>query len=754
MKIIAKHIKITGLVQGVGFRPFVYRQAGQLGIKGWVRNHTGGVEIHIEGEDEICKKFIDALTSNAPEASSINSLEEISVPVEKFPGFEIKPSLNGSETITNISPDIAVCSDCLQDIKQQNRRINYPFTNCTHCGPRFSIIRDIPYDRQNTSMKPFEMCPECRKEYENIADRRFHAQPVSCWHCGPQYRWVTKNKEENRFDTILRDLSFSLAQGYIVAIKGTGGFHLVCDARNDASIRRLRQIKQRHSKPFAVMFRDLETLKDYARVNKTQEALLMSWRRPIVILDAIKPPSAELNRGFATLGAVLPYTPLHYMLMENIQIPALVFSSANLKGQPLISDNQTALELLNNQDCDAVLYHNRLIRNKQDDSIVREIAGASMITRRARGFVPEPVLLNFDVEGILAMGSDLKNSFCAGKDRRAIMSQYMGDLEDFDVFRHYQTSIDDFRKLFRVQPKHIAIDAHPEYHSSKYGKKLARKTPDTEIIRIQHHHAHIASVLAEFGLNEKVIGISMDGTGFGDDGKIWGSEFMICDLESYQRFYHLAHIPLPGGDKAIREPWRIAVSAIYQAMGKAYMDLPLEFHQNVSISKQNGIIKAINQKVNIFESCGMGRLFDVVAALTNLVHTADFDGEGPIKLENNYKSDANYYPVEFFDGEYRYEPVIRAIANDLAENTAPEIISGRFHNTVAEMIYDGAERTAANTGLQKIALSGGLFQNRIITEKVHSHLTRKGYTVYLNRTVPCNDGGIALGQLAIASKKN
>ncbi|MCF8217663.1 MAG: carbamoyltransferase HypF [Bacteroidales bacterium] len=753
MENIAKHIKVTGLVQGVGFRPFIYRQASRMGLKGWVRNHTGGVEIHIEGTEDSCKKFMDVLVSNAPEASAITGLEDTSVPVKMFSAFEIKPSLNGTERITNISPDIAVCPGCLKDIKKQPRRLNYPFTNCTHCGPRFSIVRDIPYDRQNTSMKLFEMCPECRKEYENITDRRFHAQPVSCMHCGPQYQWTTKDNKESCFSRILQNLSSALSQGKIIAIKGTGGFHLICDAKNEASVRRLRKIKQRQSKPFAVMFRNLNTLKDYARVNSSQELLLRSWRRPIVILDSIYPPSEEVNRGFTTLGAILPYTPFHYLLMENIHTPAIVFSSANLKAQPLISDNKTALKLLESSSCDAVVSHDRAIQNKQDDSIIMEKAGTPVIVRRARGFVPEPVSLDIPVEGILAMGADLKNAFCTGKDYRAIMSQYIGDLEDFDVFMHFQTTINNFKKLFRVTPHSIAIDTHPQYHSSRYGKKLAREHPHAGLIPVQHHHAHIASVLAEHGLDENVIGIAMDGTGFGDDGKIWGSEFLICDLQHYQRLYHLAYIPLQGGEKAIRQPWRTAVAAMHQALGEEYLNLPLLFHQYVDISKQRMLIKALNQRLNIHESCGMGRLFDVVAALVNLVHIADFDGEGPVKLENIHTHDTEAYHLPFYNGEYRYEPLIRSVVKDLLDHFAPEIISGRFHNAVVEMICDGAERTAAKSGLKKVALSGGIFQNRIITEKVQARLSRKGFSVYMNHKVPCNDGGIALGQLAITGKK-
>jgi len=794
MKTVAKHIDITGLVQGVGFRPFIYRHAKQHDLAGWVRNYTGGVEVHLEGEQTDYHKFIETLKKNAPRASQISKISESHAHWDNYSSFIIQPSLNGSQKITNISPDIAVCKDCLEDMIKQPRRLKYPFTNCTHCGPRFSIVKDIPYDRKHTTMHDFEMCPECREEYENVANRRFHAQPVSCRKCGPvyeligkknspgkkpeysfdrkvPYNWplaVPKNQEIENFrfsvtansgkiNPLLNQVADSITSGKILALKGIGGFQLIADATNESTIRRLRDIKQRSSKPFAVMFRDLETAKEYAEISEEEAKVLQSWRRPIVILKERKSLSEEVNRGFSTLGVVLPYSPMHYLIMETLDIPAIVFTSANLKGQPLISKNQEARRLLEKDCCDTLLQHNREIYHKLDDSIVRVINGKPSLLRRARGHVPEPISTKDSVEGILAMGADLKNAFCIGKDRRAILSQYIGDLEDFDVFQHYQTSIKEFNRLFRMNPQIVACDAHPNYHSSQWAKQMvqehAHQGNDLKFIKVQHHHAHVASVMAEHHLDEKVIGVAMDGTGYGDDGKIWGSEFFINDLESYQRFGHLEYLPLPGGEKAIKEPWRTATAVLYNIFGNEFYQLPINFHQVVGRKQQALVVKAVQKNLNINESCGMGRLFDVVAAMLNLVHTSHFDGEGPVKLENLITASEKSYPFGFNDHVFGYEPIIRGVVEDLIEKVPKGEIAARFHNTIVRMIEYGVNKIHSDSGIKKVVLSGGIFQNKTITEQTTGLLHQHGFTVYMNEKVPCNDGGIALGQMAIAARK-
>ncbi len=807
MKNAARHIDVGGLVQGVGFRPFIYRHARQYGLKGWVRNYTGGVEIHIEGHPHFCDNFIQSLRNQAPAASQISEIKEKHTKPQAYTSFSIQPSLNGSNQITNISPDIAVCEDCLEDMKKQPRRYMYPFTNCTHCGPRFSIVKDIPYDRDKTTMREFEMCSECREEYENVADRRFHAQPVSCRNCGPVFELIyNKNSLEKEFDysfdrnvldswqlavgnwqnmginlslkssfanyflptanlieystrttSLLCLVNTTISSGKILALKSTGGFQLIADAMNEVTIRRLRKIKQRHSKPFAVMFKDLKTAREYTEINKEEAEALQSWRRPIVVLRQKKSLSEEVNRGFTTLGVVLPYSPMHYLLMDALDTRAIVFTSANMKGQPLISKNQEAKKLLEKDCCDAVLQHNRDIVHKLDDSIVRVINDKPSLLRRARGYVPEPIQMKDHMEGILAMGADLKNAFCIGKDRRAILSQYIGDLKDFDVFRHYQNSITEFNRLFRMTPNVIACDAHPNYHSSELVRKLRRKNsnPDNEVklLQVQHHHAHIASVMAEHHLDEKVIGIAMDGTGYGDDGKIWGSEFFISDLEHYRRWGHLGYLPLPGGEKAIKEPWRIATAVLYNIFGKDFYRLPISYHQLVDRKDQTLVVKALQKNLNIHESCGMGRLFDVVAALLNLIHKSHFDGEGPVKLENIVSASKESYSYGFKNNVFGYEPIIRGVVDDLIEKVAKGEIAARFHNTIVKMIAYGVKELSAKTGINKVVLSGGMFQNKYITEQTTKRLFENGLTVYTNEKVPANDGGIALGQMVIAAKK-
>lgn len=801
MERVARHIDITGLVQGVGFRPFIYRHANSYNLYGWVRNHSGGVEVHIEGRPKACETFVATLRKQAPKAARIHTVEWMNTEIQASNDFRIAPSLNGRQRITNISPDIAVCPQCLDDMRKQPRRFKYPFTNCTHCGPRFSIVNDIPYDRQRTTMEVFEMCPGCRKEYESIDDRRFHAQPVSCWHCGPVLKLIGKKnilgnkpdysfdrkvldswqlavgnmqeeylfancqlpianleKPSNKINHLLNQVAQSISSGYILALKSIGGFQLIADAGNEETIQRLREIKQRHSKPFAVMFKDLETASAYTEISEEEAHALQSWRRPIVILKAKKTLSEEVRRGFSTLGAVLPYSPFHYLMMDALNLPAIVFTSANLKNRPLISENHQARQLLEKDCCDAVLQHDRAIHHKLDDSIVRIISGKVTLMRRARGYVPEPVQMRQDVEGILAMGADLKNSFCIGKDYRAIMSQHLGDLENYDAFSHYRENIEEFLRLFRMQPKVIACDAHPDYHSARYASALSAKKQDNnhkppQLVIIQHHHAHIASVMAEHGLDEQVIGVAMDGTGYGDDGKIWGSEFFVNNLEHYERYLHLRNIPLPGGEKAIKEPWRIATVLLYQIYGRNFHQLPITFNSNIDRIVRRCVVKALDQNINIHESAGMGRLFDAVAALLNIVHKSHFDGEGPLKLENIIMESDGEYPISLQPPEFNYELLIKALVKDIVNSTHPGVISARFHNTVIKMIEKGVRHVALSSGLKKVVLSGGLFQNKYITEKAFRRLQEGGFEVYINEKVPCNDGGIALGQLAIASKK-
>lgn len=756
METTARHIQVYGLVQGVGFRPFIYRHATRLGLKGWVRNHMAGVNIHVEGTHDQCLRFVETIRDHAPEASSVLSVHSREVNELGLHQFEILKSENGHDKITDVSPDIAVCYNCMQDMEVQQRRLHYPFTNCTHCGPRFSIIRQIPYDRANTSMESFTMCDSCRMEYNDVMDRRFHAQPVSCNLCGPEYSWIEGDYVITNWQGVSDKLLAYLEQGKIICLKSTGGFQLICDASNDESINRLRQIKQRKNRPFAVMFRDIKTLNHFAYISDEEKNILTSWRRPVVLLREKKALSPLVNKGLDTVGAILPYTPLQHIIMKQLQTPALVFTSANFNNQPLISRNQDAIAFYEQGGCDAVVIHNREIVNSTDDSVVKVRQAGVNLIRRSRGYTPEPVYLNTNTEGILALGADLKNSFCIGKDQKAIISQYMGDLENYDVYERFTKNIDALSSLFHFKPEIIVHDLHPGYFSTKLAENLVFKNDYKSVrtIAVQHHHAHIASVMAEYNLDEKIIGVAMDGTGYGDDGKIWGSEFMVCDLNDYQRILHLKYMPLPGGEAAIREPWRLAVALGYEAFSKGFVNLNLEFHNVIPKVQQMLTIKAIEADLNISWSCGMGRLFDAVAALLNLVHVSGFEGEAPMKLESICKHTNDLYPVKIDGDEIQYNNIIIGVISDLLNNIPKAEISGRFHNTVAKIICDGIKVLSDKNGIKKIALSGGVFQNKILTDKVWNDLMNNGYIVFTNQKLPCNDGGVSLGQMAIATKKS
>ena len=756
MENTALHIDIKGMVQGVGFRPFIVRHARKYGLNGWVRNDTGGIVIHIEGPEDKCNAFTSTLSSEAPGPSCLTDILVKGTHSGKLSGFSIHSSLDEHEDITDISPDISVCDLCLGDMKTQARRHRYPFTNCTHCGPRFSIITDIPYDRRNTAMNAFTMCNECAGEYISISDRRYHAQPVSCHECGPEYTWSEKGEDSLTFEQAMERVAGFIEDGKILLLKSMTGFQLICDARNERAIHHIRELKQRRSKPLAVMFQNLGTLLEYAVADAQELRELESWRKPIVLLRQKKGLSPEVNRGYPTIGAMLPYSPVHHMIMEQVDTPAIVFTSANLKGQPLIGDNNNAIQFLRSGYCDAILKHNMAIQHKQDDSIVRIINKKPVILRRARGFVPEPVNLKHIVEGILATGADLKNAFCIGKGTRAIMSHYTGDLGSYDVYVVLRKSIEEFMQLYRFKAKMIACDSHPDYYSTRYAEKMRNASESyghPELVYVQHHHAHIASVMAEHQIDEKVIGIAMDGTGYGEDGKLWGSEFMLADLAGYKRCIHLDYLPLPGGEIAIREPWRMATAILYLLFGEESLNMPLEFCKRIEPAKRTHIIRSIKNGVNVHESCGMGRLFDVVASLLNLTHVAEFDGEGPVKLENIISDSNRSYSFKLENSTFSYSDMIRQVVKDQIDQVQTAEIAATFHNTIVDLISTGVNHLYESSGIKKVILSGGTFQNAYITHHAFERLVRSGFDVYINEKVPVNDGGVALGQLVIASKK-
>lgn len=755
-------IHIKGLVQGVGFRPFIYRRAMEENIKGWVENRNHGVVIKVNARYPDVEKFVDIIKENAPIASSIKDIQIIPSSEEELEGFKILNSKNKSEAVTEISPDIAVCFDCLEDIKMQPRRINYPFTNCTNCGPRFSIIKDIPYDRGNTTMKPFEMCEDCRSEYEDINDRRFHAQPVSCNFCGPQYELYQHGRIIKDIYKIVQEVKKILYRGKIIAVKGVGGYHLMCDATNINTVKKLRSLKDRDNKPFAVMFSNFEALKDYAYVNQAEKDVLLSWRRPVVLLREKQKLNPAINNGLEYIGVMLPYMPFHFILFEEIDLPAIVMTSANPSEQPIIKDDKVALEKLSSI-ASAFLVYNREIFNRSDDSVVQFPGNQLQLIRRSRGYIPSPIDLSFDATGVFATGAELKNTFALGKGRQAILSQHIGDLKNFETYDFYTDAIDQFLRLFRVDPDIIVSDMHPDYLSTKYARNFKRKSTTQkgsfqptrpQWIQVQHHHAHIASCMAEHNIDGKVIGIALDGTGYGDDGKIWGGEFFICDYEDYQRFSHLEYTPMPGGDKAVQSPWRMALAYLYQAFGNNLDYSELEFLKEKSPEDIKLILSMIRKELNSPVTSSTGRLFDAVSAMLNLCTDNCYEAEAPMKLEaiiaENIK---DYYSFTFAENMLSFSVTIREIIKDLKDGTDKSIISARFHNTIGMAALKVALRIRESAGLNKVVLSGGTFQNRYLTNLMRDTLEQNNFEVFTNHLVPPNDGGISLGQIAIGAKK-
>ena len=740
-------IEITGLIQGVGFRPFIYRIAQKRGLKGTVRNTNKNVIIEINADEKSVNKFIDAIKKEAPPASSIKSIDYLVREPKTFTDFSITQSESYSYAITEVSPDISVCKDCLEDMDIQENRIDYPFINCTNCGPRFSIIKALPYDRKSTTMDVFEMCDDCREEYTNVFDRRFHAQPVACSICGPQYKLEYGGKSISDITEIVSQTGKLIDSGKTVAIKGVGGYFIACDALNENAVKRLRSGKKRYGKPFAVMFRDIVAIKQFAKIREEESILLESWQRPIVLVKLINSVAPSVIMGFTTIGAMLPYMPFHYLLFEKLKTPAIVLTSGNLSEEPICITNEKA-KLKLASITDALLTYNRDVHNRVDDSVTMVVNSKEHIIRRSRGYAPSPIELTLNTEGILATGAELVNCFCIGKGNQALLSQHIGDLKNFETYEFYTESIDRYRHLFRFTPNLIACDMHPDYLSTKHAKELG--VPYTEI---QHHHAHIAACMAEYGLDEKVIGFSFDGTGLGTDGTIWGGEVMLCDLNIFERTLHFEYFPLPGGDKAVEEPWRMAVSFLYSIYGKDALSLNLPFMENLDIGKVQFIFQAIDKKINAPLTSSCGRLFDAVTAIVGACSSSQFHAEAPMRLEAMLEQNCDeYYDVEISD-TIKTSQIIRQIVDDVHASKHPARIATKFHNTIINSIFASAKHVADTTGINKVVLSGGTFQNRYLIEKAEEGLKNRKFEVYIPGKVPANDGGIALGQIAIAAKR-
>ena len=724
------------------------------GLNGWVLNTNENVLIRVSGNKEAIDLFLESLEKETPLAAMIEKITPEEISYEAFTGFVILKSNDISDEITEISPDIAVCHECMEDIAIAGNRLNYAFVNCTNCGPRFTIIRDLPYDRAKTTMQDFPMCHDCRMEYENLHDRRFHAQPVACEHCGPAYELFARGKkisESSGF--IVSNIAQTIMNGGVLLVKGLGGMHLACDAFNEDAVEKIRNIKKRDGKPFAVMFRDIEALRRYAVTDVTEEQSLLSWRRPIVLLEmkrlANQPvPAKSINSGLNLIGVMLPYMPIHYLLFQQLQTAAIVLTSGNFSSEPILTENQEAISQFS-ASVEAILLHNRGIFNRTDDSIVRIIAGKERILRRSRGYVPAPVRTRLNTDGILAFGAELTNCFCIGKGRKAFLSQHIGDLKGYETTQFYEETISRFLKLFRVKPSLLAVDLHPDYISTRTAQNFGHMP----VVAVQHHHAHIASCMAEHNLDEMVIGVALDGTGYGDDGNIWGAEFFLCDLNDYTRMNHFEYIPLPGGDMAAEEPWRMAVSWLYHVYGKDFTTLKLPLYKELDSEKIQLLVNMIDKKINCPLTSGAGRLFDAVASLLGLCQVASFQAEGPMRLESLVLENCKEsYPFDIGQ-TICFGPVIRGIVDDLMLEVHPTIIASKFHNTIISVIFEAVNMIRSAEGIDKVVLSGGVFQNKYLLERTISLLNEHHFIVYTHAAVPCNDGGIALGQLAVASKR-
>ncbi len=747
---VAVRIKIEGLVQGVGFRPFVYKLARRHALRGNVENNNNGVTVMAEGSQDAINQFVMDIRYDAPPASEITFINIEKETMKGFPDFSICKSHSYSDEITEVSPDIAVCNACLADMKSQPHRLDYPFTNCTHCGPRFSIIKDIPYDRHKTTMQPFEMCEVCRLEYTEVTNRRFHAQPVACNHCGPEYLLhFPDGKTVRSFESVLLRVASLLDGGGIVALKGLGGFHLVCNALNEKSVHMLRLKKNREGKPLAVMFSNMDAVNEYLNSVPEEEQLLLSWRRPIVLLTRKKPLPFSVSNGLNTVGAMLPYMPFHYQLFEKLHTSALILTSGNLSDEPVLINNEEALKKFGKLT-DAVLTYNREIYNRVDDSVVMVVNKKERVVRRSRGYVPASVSISQNAEGIFAAGAELINSFAVGKGNKVILSQYIGDLKNPETLEFYSESFQRFGHLFRFKPTLVAVDFHPDYYSTKFALEMG-----LPVEFVSHHHAHIASCMAENNLDEKVIGVSFDGTGLGPDGKIWGGEVLVCDFLDFERPFHFEYVQQPGGDAVIRQPWRMAVSYLYHYFGAAFLK---RNHQKwfsyIDTNTFDKVLLMLKNGINCPETSSAGRLFDAVAALSGICSRTSFHAEAPMRLESaadNYTLEG--YPFVIHRDYVSFKPVFEGLLQDFENKMPLSIIAGKFHQTMVEVIASVVEKIALTTGLKKVVLSGGSFQNKILLGKAERLLQQKGYEVYSHKRVPSNDGGIALGQLAVAARR-
>jgi hydrogenase maturation protein HypF len=804
-------VEIHGAVQGVGFRPFVYRLATELGLTGWVINDTQGVFIEVEGPAPAVRRFSERLPAEVPPRAIVQTITSAWLEPAGFTRFEIRHSDSSGAKTVLVLPDIATCPDCLAELfDPADRRHGYPFTNCTNCGPRFTIIEALPYDRPNTTIRRFALCPDCQTEYENPLDRRFHAQPNACPVCGPRLtlwmagdrRPTTDDMQETDFQAsnverqtssvalgadALRGAVEALRTGRIVAVKGLGGFHLMVDARDNAAIRRLRESKPRRAKPFALMARDLAQVRQFCAVSPEAEALLTSAEAPIVLLPQIANHKSQIANAVApgnpSLGVMLPYTPLHHLLMQELDFP-VVATSGNLSDEPICTDETEAMDRLAGI-ADAFLVHDRPIARHADDSVAWIAAGAPRLLRRARGYAPLPVMLSREVPTILAVGAHLKNTVALSVGRQAFISQHIGDLETPEAMAAFERVIADFLRLYEAQPVAIAHDLHPDYLSTKWARENCKlqiansQSAICDLVPVQHHHAHLAACLAENQAAGPALGVTWDGTGYGTDGTIWGGEFLLGDAGSFERVTHLRPFRLPGGDAAVKEPRRVALALLWELFGDAALEMDdLPAIRDLRPAERTLLAQMLARGLNAPITTSAGRLFDGVAALIGLHGAVSFEGQAAMALEfaaearemgayemgvrsqaagvRGQEAERTSYivhrPLSIAHRTSHildWGPLVVGVLADLRRGVSQGIIAARFHNALVEGIVGMAQRA----GAARVALTGGCFQNRLLTERAADRLQRAGFEVLLHRHVPPNDGGISLGQVAVAAAK-
>jgi len=750
------HININGIVQGVGFRPFVYSLANRLLLTGKVWNTSSGVEIIISGEKNIIDDFIRELNDNPPSLARIDNLESQETDPFISSEFVIIDSKVGESSFTPISPDICICNDCRKELfDPSNRRFRYPFINCTNCGPRVTIIKDIPYDRPKTTMADFPMCQDCQTEYNNPQDRRFHAQPIACSTCGPRLTFHAQGYVDFHGEDALQRARTFLKDGKILAVKGLGGYHIACDATNSAAISTLIERKHRSEKPLALMAFDEKVICKYCQITSEESELLNSRQHPIVLLKRASHNFSLpelLAQNQKSLGFMLPYTPLHLLLLElEPGFPeVLVMTSGNLSEEPIAYEDLDAFNRLT-ELVDGFLTHDRDINIRVDDSVLRIVDHKPYFLRRSRGYAPDSIRLLSGVPEILACGAELKNTFCLSKSNYAFLSHHIGDLENYETLRAFENGIGHFQKLFRINPHLIASDLHPDYLSSKYASDRGERE-GIPVICVQHHHAHLAACLADNGLDSKepVIGCILDGTGYGTDGNIWGGEFLLGNYEGFSRAFHLLEVPLPGGDSSIKQPARIGVSYLHEAGIEFESNLPpVNFFTSLELKTLNF---QIEKRINTPLTSSMGRLFDAVASIVGIRQQVSYEAQAAIELE--YFSDPNI--DDSYDFEIRKEvintvPIIQSIVKDWRLKVNNSIISAKFHNTIARVCIETCKNIKTGSGISTVALSGGVWQNITLLAKTKYQLEKEGFSVLIHRQVPTNDGGISLGQLLVAA---